>query len=277
MLALCGCNSQAPQQPAVTPSPSNSVPAGLVEVSRLEGVKSEKADESDKFEESAKSGKSDESAKSGKSDESDKSGKSDKSDKSESVSGEVKSDNTQGSSASTKAGSDISAADGAQSDAKSDAMSDKASDMSNAAAQGVQTLETTAITARGENPWTLDAQKVEYDGDSKKVRVKAIVWSLLNKDDNTPRVTVRGQSAVVNIESQNVAFEGPVNAVGSRGEVLKVNKLVWDSKRQKILGSHGVRVVRQGTVMTGDNLVASPDLKQVEVNGHVRVVLGEMQ
>lgn len=52
---------------------------------------------------------------------------------------------------------------------------------------------------------------------------------------------------------------------------MHVNRLVWDSARQKILGSHGVKVVRKGTVMTGESLVASPDLKQVEVSGNVHV------
>ncbi|MBQ7568770.1 LPS export ABC transporter periplasmic protein LptC [bacterium] len=170
----------------------------------------------------------------------------------------------------------------AVSDAVSDTMSDKASDKEPGKASGKEpgkasgsaaeqnTLSTTAITARGENPWSLEAQKVEYNEDTQRVRVKAIVWSLLDKNDK-PRLTVRGRAADVNVETQNVVFDGPVDAEGAEGETMKVSHLVWDSAKQKILGSHGVRIVRKGTVMTGDNLVASPDLKQVEVSGNVRV------
>ncbi len=140
----------------------------------------------------------------------------------------------------------------------------------------VQTLESTSITARGENPWSLEAQKVEYNDNTQRVRVKAIVWTLLDQN-NKPRLTVRGQAADVNIETQNVAFEGPVEADGVNGEKLKVNHMVWDSAKQRILGSRGVRLVRSGTVMTGDNLSASPDLKQVEVSGHVRVTFAERE
>lgn len=138
----------------------------------------------------------------------------------------------------------------------------------------VQTLDSTSITARGENPWSLEAQKVEYNENTQRVRVKAIVWTLLDKS-NKPRLTVRGRAADVNIETQNVAFDGPVEADGVNGETMKVNHLVWDSTKQKLLGSHGVRLVRGGTVMTGDNLVASPDFKQVEVSGNVRVTFAE--
>ena len=138
----------------------------------------------------------------------------------------------------------------------------------------LQTLDSTSITARGENPWSLEAQKVEYNESTQRVRVKAIVWTLLDKG-NKPRLTVRGRAADVNIETQNVAFDGPVEADGVNGEFMKVNHLVWDSARQKLLGSHGVRLVRNGTVMTGDNLTASPDFKQVEVSGNVRVTFAD--
>lgn len=258
---LGGCASKdAGPEPQASSEPAASLPAGMVETSRLEGHSSDKE----------KAG-SDVSGTAGPA------------------------------SAEKGAAADINALPaaeaGVEAPKKSDTESDKKSDIksedvakgqdaarpsaiaggresdspqSDSANADVQTLDSTSITARGENPWSLEAQKVEYNESSQRVRVKAIVWKLLDKD-NKPRLTVRGRAADVNIETQNVAFDGPVDADGADGETMKVNHLVWDSAKQKLLGSHGVRLVRNGTVMTGDNLVASPDFKQVEVSGNVRV------
>ena len=133
--------------------------------------------------------------------------------------------------------------------------------------QGVDSM---SISAKGESPWNLKASRIEYDDSSKKARASSIVWNLLDKDGRT-LLQLRGDAAVVNIETQGLAFEGPVHATGSKGEKIVCNKLVWDSKARKLRGSHGVKVVREGSTMTGQNMVASPDLKQVEVEGDVRV------
>ena len=133
--------------------------------------------------------------------------------------------------------------------------------------QGVDSM---SISAKGESPWSLKASRIEYDDSSKKARASSITWNLLDKDGKS-LLQLRGDAAVVNVETQGLAFEGPVHAVGSKGEKIVCNKLVWDSKARKLRGSHGVKVVREGSTMTGQNMVASPDLKQVEVEGDVRV------
>jgi len=88
-------------------------------------------------------------------------------------------------------------------------------------------------------------------------------------------VTVEGNGAVVDMETMKVSFEGPVVARGMRGEVLNVQDLVWDGTARKFLGSQGVRMLRDGTVLTGKRLIASPDLRRLEVEGDVRVLLPE--
>jgi hypothetical protein len=77
------------------------------------------------------------------------------------------------------------------------------------------------------------------------------------------------------METMKVSFQGPVVARGARGEILNVQNLVWDGKVRKFLGNQGVRMLREGTILTGKRLVASPDLRRLEVEGDVRVLLPE--
>ena len=133
--------------------------------------------------------------------------------------------------------------------------------------QGVDSI---SISAKGESPWNLKASRIDYDDVSKKARASSITWNLLDKEGRS-LLQLQGDAAVVNTKTQGLAFEGPVHAVGPKGEKIVCNKLIWDSKARKIRGSHGVKVVREGSTMVGQNMVASPDLKHIEVEGDVRI------
>lgn len=135
-------------------------------------------------------------------------------------------------------------------------------------------LERSTLRARGENPWELVTSQVQYDDVKKSARVGTLTWTLMDAGGKV-LVRVEGQGADVDLEGQKVAFTGPVVARGARGEVLKVRKLLWDGKARKFLGSEGVRMLRQGSILTGRRMVASPDLRRMEVEGDVRVLLPE--
>lgn len=131
-------------------------------------------------------------------------------------------------------------------------------------------LEKSTIQSRGENPWRLDAERIEYDDGRKTARVGILTWTLLDKDGKT-LVEVEGNGAHVDLEAEKVSFEGPVVARGPRGEVLNVTDLMWDGKARKFIGTEGVKMEREGTVLTGMRLTASPDLKKLQVEGNVKV------
>ncbi|MCR4783720.1 MAG: LPS export ABC transporter periplasmic protein LptC [bacterium] len=138
------------------------------------------------------------------------------------------------------------------------------------AKQDTQEVNTMSISAKGESPWTLRAERIKYDDNSKRARASAVIWNLLDKEGNS-LMELRGDAAVVNVETQGLSFEGPVRAVGKNGETIVCQKLIWDSKARKLRGSHGVKIVRNGSTMTGKTMSASPDLKQVEIEGDVRI------
>lgn len=135
---------------------------------------------------------------------------------------------------------------------------------------GKQEVNSLSLSAKGDTPWDLKAEKIDYDDNSKRARASKIVWNLLDKDNHS-LLELSGDAAVVNVSTQGIAFEGPVHAKGAHGEEITCQKLVWDSKNRQLHGSNGVRVVREGSIMTGREMIASPDLKRVEVKGDVRV------
>lgn len=135
-------------------------------------------------------------------------------------------------------------------------------------------LEGSSIQSRGDNPWRLEATRIQYDDDKKTARVGTLTWTLMDKQGKK-LVEVEGDGARVDLEGQKVHFEGPVVARGARGEVLNVQDLVWDGKARQFLGSQGVRMVRGDSTLTGRRMKASPDLRRLEVEGDVRVTMPE--
>ena len=135
-------------------------------------------------------------------------------------------------------------------------------------------LERSTLRSRGQNPWKLEADRVEYDETGKTARVAALTWTLMDAQGKT-LVRVEGKGARVDLEGKKVSFVGPVVARGARGEVLNVENLVWDETARHFLGTQGVRLVRQGTILTGKRMIASPDLGRLEVEGDVRVTVPE--
>ncbi len=133
-------------------------------------------------------------------------------------------------------------------------------------------LESSTLRSRGENPWKLDAERIEYEEVGQTARVGVLTWTLMDSQ-GAELVTVEGNGALVDMETMKVSFQGPVVARGARGEVLNVQNLIWDGKARQFLGSQGVRMLRDGTVLTGKRLIASPDLRRLEVEGDVRVLL----
>lgn len=134
-------------------------------------------------------------------------------------------------------------------------------------------LQRSTITSRsGTVPWKLDAERVEYDDQDRTAKVGRLTWSLLD-EQGQPTLQVEGRGADVDIENEKVVFDGPVEAIGPKGEVLDVTHLVWDGKLGKFFGSEGVKMTREATVVTGKRMVASPDLKRISVEGDVSVTM----
>lgn len=122
-------------------------------------------------------------------------------------------------------------------------------------------------------PWQLVADQVEWSDPTRKATALKVKFTLWNKA-KTKSTLVAAAGANVDVDSERVEFQGRVTAHNSEGESLTVNRLVWDGKERKFFGHDGVRLERNGAVVEGESLEASPDLRKFEISGGVRGVMG---
>jgi hypothetical protein len=85
-----------------------------------------------------------------------------------------------------------------------------------------------------------------------------------------PVAVVTARGAIVNLSNNNLQFLGRVTAVDPAGQTLTVEHLRYDGKLKRFLGHGGVRMTRATSVLIGDKVWADPNMKVVEVNGHVQ-------
>ncbi|GMU50907.1 MAG: hypothetical protein AMXMBFR33_00530 [Candidatus Xenobia bacterium] len=116
------------------------------------------------------------------------------------------------------------------------------------------------------------AEEVEWSDPTRRARALKVEFTLWDKAKQK-KTLVAASGADVDVDSERVEFQGRVTAIGPEGESLTVNRLVWDGKERQFLGDRGVRVERAGSVVEGERLIASPDLRHFEILGGVRGVM----
>lgn len=121
-------------------------------------------------------------------------------------------------------------------------------------------------------PWQLVADQVEWNDPTRRATALKVEFTLWDKE-KVNKTFVAAAGANVDVDAERVEFQGRVTARGSEGESLTVNRLVWDGKERKFFGDKGVRVERHGSVVEGERLIASPDLRHFEILGGVRGVM----
>lgn len=121
-------------------------------------------------------------------------------------------------------------------------------------------------------PWQLVADQVEWNDPTRRAQAVKVEFTLWDKE-KVNKTFVAAAGANVDVDAERVEFQGRVTARGAEGESLTVNRLVWDGKERKFFGDKGVRVERDGSVVEGERLVASPDLRHFEILGGVRGVM----
>lgn len=134
-------------------------------------------------------------------------------------------------------------------------------------------IKTATLQSSRGLPWQLVADQVEWSDPTRKAKALKVQFTLWNKA-KTKSTLVAAAGANVDIDSERVEFQGRVTAHNSEGESLTVNRLIWDGKERKFFGHDGVRLERNGAVVEGESLEASPDLRKFEISGGVRGVMG---
>jgi LPS export ABC transporter protein LptC len=124
----------------------------------------------------------------------------------------------------------------------------------------------------GRKAWRLYSRSITFNGVEKRLNADNVECTFFG-DKEEPVATVWSDGALMNTTNQNMQFLGPVRASSPKGETLHVKNLRYDGSRKKFFGQGDVKLTRGSSVLTGDRIIADPNLKIVTVTGNVQVEL----
>ena len=122
--------------------------------------------------------------------------------------------------------------------------------------------------AKGRKTWELHATAIVLKDAEKKLAADKVRCSFFDEHQHTV-ATLVARGADMNTLTQDLLFRGQVVATTPKGDRLTIERLLYDGKRKKFLGSGGVHLTRPDAELTADSLVGDPSLKTVRVQGHV--------
>lgn len=117
--------------------------------------------------------------------------------------------------------------------------------------------------------WEFDARAAQiYEKNhlAKSQDIKIVYWR-----DGKKVSTLTAQHGIIRTDNNDMRAEKDVVMVSEEGVKLYTERLNWDHKGEKLYTDLPVRVVRQGTVLTGVGLEADSELKHVNVLADVNI------
>lgn len=126
---------------------------------------------------------------------------------------------------------------------------------------------------KGKKEWNLTSKNISLNEKTRKAYAVNLICVFYNPDSK-PFITLKAKAAFIDLNTQSLEFSGRVKADSDAGDRITINKLLWDGKEKKLLGSGGVTITKiDGSRITGENLIAVPSEKKIEIKNNVRINL----
>jgi len=123
----------------------------------------------------------------------------------------------------------------------------------------------------GKRKWEIRADRAERFLKNSKVHMDQVkIEVLLNKGDV---LRLAGRTGDYWEKKQRVVLRGNVTVRSDSGYTLHAKQLVWEAKKGLLSSDQPVRLRMDREEVRGDRMRYRPDRKQLEVEGHVRVVI----
>lgn len=122
--------------------------------------------------------------------------------------------------------------------------------------------------------WELDAESIETIENNKKVRFLNAKGVFYKRNETDDKVSLIAEEAVVDLETSNIQAKGNVKISTDDGIELLAPVADWDNANGKFVGSGGIKLIKEDTVITGDTIESSLDSDKVVVKGNARVTKG---
>lgn len=126
-------------------------------------------------------------------------------------------------------------------------------------------------TKDGKTLWEVWGDRGEvFDKESvaKVMRVSNPVTVMLYSDQG--KLTVRSDSATVNMKTKDIRMERNVTAISEQGNSLQTQSLNWSAKDRRLYTRLPVTVVKGGLTSSGVGMEAETDLERVRFLSRVR-------
>ena len=127
----------------------------------------------------------------------------------------------------------------------------------------------------GKRIWELNAVEIVYDSNTKNAVLKQMKGTFYK--ENGARIDVVANQAIMD-NDRNILLEGDIKAVSSDdGATFTAPKGRWVAKERKFYGTGGVKVTRDDTVITGDQMETDTNMQKTKVQGNALVRKGVNQ
>jgi len=122
----------------------------------------------------------------------------------------------------------------------------------------------------GKKEWEIEADKISLAEDRKKTIFEKIKKAIIFKD-NEPHLNIQLNKCIADMGSKSMELVGDVIIETKEGDILKGNRLFWDSEEETLASLEPVEMVVKENKITADWLVSDVELNKLELQGNVKV------
>lgn len=126
----------------------------------------------------------------------------------------------------------------------------------------------------GKRLWELAAETIEVDPETKNVTLKNLRGIFYQKDGG--KIVLTAKQGWMDGKTRDIRIETEVQAVADDGATFTAPRVDWLAAEQRYHGSGGVKVTRNDTVLTGDQLDSDVNMEKIKVSGNARIRQGGM-
>ena len=120
--------------------------------------------------------------------------------------------------------------------------------------------------------WELKAKKVSLSN------LERVLEDITFKHFGENReILLTSKTGSISSDNKNLRLEGDVRLSSSDGIRFTTNSLDWDGKDETLSTNDFIKLQREDVTITGNGLVANPDLKTVEIKDKVKVIFDAKQ
>lgn len=124
----------------------------------------------------------------------------------------------------------------------------------------------------GVKKWEFHAKEIQIDPATQDVQLKQVQAVFYQPDGS--KVTATAETGMVDGTSRNATLQGSVQAVADNGTVLAAKSVRWLSAEHIYLASGEVRLVREDTVLTSEQLQSDATMTVYKASGRAHIQKG---